>query len=156
MSELTVRIDNQGQMSIPMLRIGGVESITPVVLIEVADLCFKQYMASEGDDKLSWHMFYRNAESIVNEDVCPESGAVVLGHFALESFVIPKAGDVVTVAKGAQVRSTHPSFEHKGKPAARRQQITVHRTSHGYVDFDHGVRIVNPEVRWAGVGGYWK
>jgi len=43
MSKLSVRIDKKALRGIGLLRIDGVDRITPLILMEVADLCFENY-----------------------------------------------------------------------------------------------------------------
>lgn len=156
MSAINVELDTSHGRGMLLLRISGVEAITPLVLIEVADLCQERYKACDDRNKITWHMLSRNAKDIVNHDACPEEGVSILGHFMLADMRIPEAGDEVIVRKGAYLRSYHPSFNMKGKITARKQRVTVDHVIGGYIDFHHGIVIKNPEVRWAGSGGYWK
>ena len=156
MSEVTVRIEDKGFGGIPMLRIGGVDRITPLVLIEVADLCFENYKTCDVSLRVSWYNYSQAAADIVNEDACPEEGVPLLGYFALERLEFPSLGDQVIINKGLGVRSYHPKDGTEVSVSERRQTVTVSNVINGFIDFDRGVRIVNPIVRWAGAGGYWR
>jgi hypothetical protein len=59
---------------------------------------------------------------------------------------LPKRGDKVRIPKGAYIRTTHPNGD---RIAARSQVVTVSHV------FEHGYPSGQPEVSWAGSGGYW-
>lgn len=155
MSKLTVELDQSHGRGMDLLRIGGAETITPLVLIEVSDLCLERYKACDDKNKLLWHMLHEKARDIVNHDACPEEGVPILAHFIVEGFDLPRPGEEVTVIKGATVRTFHPSAGRKPRVSKRRQRVRVDHVIGGYVDFHHGLTVRSPEVRWAGSGGYW-
>lgn len=156
MSEVTIKLESLGR-GMHLLRIGGVDAITPLVMLEVAELCLEKCETCADKDKLIWYeMFCKSAKDIVNHDACPEEGVKVFGQFMLDSVRIPEPGDKVVVAKGAYLRSFYPNDESDRAHTKRRQTVTVDHIIGGYVDFDRGLYVKNPEVVWAGKGGYWK
>jgi len=79
----------------------------------------------------------------MNKEQTPEVGSGDLHP-------IVRSGDVVTVRRGAQVRSLHPK---RGTYVTQRAQtVKVHLVTSGFVLND----VEYPaEISWAGSGGYW-
>jgi mannose-6-phosphate isomerase-like protein (cupin superfamily) len=87
-----------------------------------------------------------------------------VGYHPIETLPI-KRGDVVTVPKGAPVRTTDPHG--KSRVVRRTHKVKVVTVSPGadYVQLRPGHPdanerdevhvVVNPSVTWAGSGGYW-
>lgn len=63
-----------------------------------------------------------------------------------------KKGDRVVVKAGTVVRSCHP--QKKVYTLKRSQTVTVHLYLRGYAPFE-GQEKQEPEISWAGTGGYW-
>ncbi len=71
-----------------------------------------------------------------------------------------KKGMSVKILPGATIKSTAPNWPKEGKVLKRGYIVSVHRVSQGYILEPgyrrDGVSVVNPEVYWAGSGGYWR
>lgn len=80
-----------------------------------------------------------------------------IGTFGPE---LPKKGDRVLIKRGAVVRSTRPGTPQEGVTLTRNTWVTLHYAHKGFIsDSRHDYveqRIRNPEVGWAGAGGYWR
>lgn len=138
------------------LRISGAKTITPAVLEEAARICQQNSEGEDAEDSATWRHMYRNIRDVLDGNLCPEEGTPVLGPFLMDYVTFPEKGNKVTIAKEALVHSTHPDFDQAGKIAARKQTVTVHQVHGGFIDHDRGVRVVDPEVKWAGASTYWK
>lgn len=137
------------------VRISGADAITPSVLQEVARICGENAASDENGDHAHWQHMRRDVISIIDGGLCPEEGVPVLGPYLMDYIVFPEKGDKVSIVKGAMVNSTATKNDHGPTEAAKKRTITVHRVSGGFIDHDRGIRISNPEVHWAGTGGYW-
>lgn len=70
--------------------------------------------------------------------------------------VLPQRGDRVRIAKGAEIRSTHPKKK-GGVTNGRILTVTVLDAYPGYVDRYHGhPEVVQPKIQWVGAGGYFR
>ena len=65
-----------------------------------------------------------------------------------------RKGDVVKIPRGTKFASTHP--QKKSGEVGRTCTITVDHVLNGYDHNAWALETQNPEVRWAGSGGYWK
>lgn len=63
---------------------------------------------------------------------------------------LPQKDQRVRIRRGALVRDARG----KARTSGRSQTILVHRVRKGWIDLDRTVH--NPEVVWAGAGGYWR
>lgn len=156
MTSIEVTLTKEPRAYNKVLRISGPEAITPAVLEEVAGICRQNCEQDESGDHAEWKHMERNIRDVLEANLCPENGTSVLGPFIMDYVVFPKKGDQIEVIKGAEIHSTHPDFESKGRKSTRKQTVKVHQVHGGFVDHERGVYIVNPHVTWAGAGSYWK
>ena len=64
-----------------------------------------------------------------------------------------KKGDIVTIPKGTYIRTTGGR---PNGPAGKTYKVKVdHFISGTQFEDSYGYCIENPEMRWAGTGGYW-
>lgn len=139
------------------LRISGVQSITPDVIRSVEGICgLLAENEPDKDKKSDWERMQSNAEKVIKHNLCPEEGVSVLGPFMIDSVRFPEKGDQVVIKSGAVTRSTHPDPQQAEKTLKRAQTVTVHQVYGGYIDVDKTISVKDPEVHWAGTGGYWR
>lgn len=82
---------------------------------------------------------------------CPDCSGL-LGFWDKEKLPIKK-GYRVQIRKGVRV---HSMKDGERKPAGRNYWVTVDHILSGSHYLERGKMIIkNPEVRWAGSGGYW-
>lgn len=157
MADIQVRHCDISKRIKDLLVVSGVDRITPEVLIEVSDLCREQFKACKDDGylKMFWLDMQRKTEALVNNDLCPDKGVKVLGVIMTDDVSFPTKGETVRVKKGAMVNSYHSKHNDGPKPLSRSQNVEVSSVITGYIDAYDRYRIVQPEVRWAGTGGYW-
>ena len=72
---------------------------------------------------------------------------------------LPPRGSKVRLRRGAEVLSTHPKV--KRAVLGRDLVVNAHSINSGFIDMTARVgrneqRVRNPEVHWAGSGGYWR
>lgn len=72
---------------------------------------------------------------------------------------LPRRGSQVRLRRGAEVFSTHPTV--KRAELGRVLVVKAHSIDGGHVDMSARAgrnerRVRNPEVHWAGTGGYWR
>lgn len=139
------------------IRISGVQAITPDILKAVVDVSsIKAKEESNPNLKSDWEHIKSSAQRVIENNLCPEQGVAVLGPFILASVRFPEKGDQVVVKKGAYTRSTHPDEAQAEKTLTRNQTVVVHQVYGGYIDVDKTITVKDPEVHWAGTGGYWR
>lgn len=156
-SKISVELRKEPRKYNTTLRISGVDKITPDTLKVISGLCsLMSENEVDPDLKMKWGHFASNAREVADNNLCPEKGVSILGPFLLDTVVMPDKGDTVTINKGAMIQSTHPDFDEGAIASKRAQTITVHRVSGGYIDKDRETCVEDPQVHWAGTGGYWR
>jgi hypothetical protein len=88
-------------------------------------------------------------------------GIAEMAHVGPFHTFLPKRGDRIRIKKGAIVFSTAPGVGREGVAVTRAQVVTVRDADRGYVSSDGfrgsgDDRFRQGQVRWAGVGGYWR
>ena len=88
----------------------------------------------------------------IRQNQVTEDGKYI-GYFSDKSILPFKRGDIVTIPKGTRYHSMKDGEYHI---AGRTYKVKVDHILCGTDYMDHGKRItVNPEISWAGSGGYW-
>lgn len=139
------------------LYVSGVDKLTPEVMGAIAAEC-KKMASLESDEKKNqdWKSLGDDALEIQEYGLCPSEGVKVLGPYLTSDALMPEKGDKVSIAKGADISSTHPDSNLEDTVSLRKQTVTVRSVHGGYVDKDRETKIVDPTVKWSGAGSYWR
>ena len=112
-------------------------------------------------DEDGWNLPpWRNwAEALENAGFTVAHGRVTVGNPATPKYhgyhddkALPiKAGDIVTIRAGTKIKVIGQPV----KRALKTYKVKVHHVLPGMNPWRHDQTVMNPQVVWAGPGGYW-